>query len=129
MSWATADDYTAWSGSASPGGIEATLRRAENVIKPYLITAVYDTDDEGQPTDTAILAALRDATCAQASEIVKGDASGEMSAAGFSSVGIGSLSLGLKDSSTSFAFSGAITGEVRAILSAAGLLSGVVATY
>jgi len=44
--------------------LDALLRRASRQVDSHIRAAVYATDDNGLPTDTAVEAALRDATCA-----------------------------------------------------------------
>jgi hypothetical protein len=44
--------------------IKSLLRRASNEVDGHIRGAVYDTDDAGMPTATAVSEAVRDATCA-----------------------------------------------------------------
>lgn len=77
-----------------PADPEATrlLTRATELVDIALKTAIYDTDTNGYPTDTTLLGALRDATCAQALWWLQtGDETGV--GAQWSSMSIGSLSL------------------------------------
>lgn len=60
-------DYLAWTGSEdSPTNIVGLLRSASLLVTEETITAFYDVDDTGLPTDTSVLQAFSDATCAQA---------------------------------------------------------------
>lgn len=77
-----------------PAGVSKLLARASQTVDGLLLTAVYDTDDDGYPTAPATVEALRDATLAQASYWVEtGDSTGASDAAG-GSMSIGSVSLG-----------------------------------
>lgn len=84
--YATVDDYVDYTGEpirqpdewamhAGMGGpIEIPPRimsKASLQIDRALIGAVYTTDGAGLPTDTVLIEALRDATCAQARPMVK----------------------------------------------------------
>src|SRR5690606_11718546 len=62
--WA-ASDYALATMPADPEA-QRRLNRAIRIIDAMIITAIYDVDDDGLPTDTKIADALRDATCAQA---------------------------------------------------------------
>ncbi|MCP2261081.1 hypothetical protein LX15_004801 [Streptoalloteichus tenebrarius] len=46
------------------------LTRASEAIDEALVTAIYDTDPVGMPTDPMVRVALRDATCAQVLHIL-----------------------------------------------------------
>lgn len=65
---ATAADLTLWMEKAAPADATAILRGCTTLVLDATKMASYDTDDEtGLATDPIILAALRDATCIQAS--------------------------------------------------------------
>lgn len=65
--YATEAEYATWLGvEEAPAGAATALIRASRAVDQMLLTAVYDVDDDGLPTDTAHAEALRDATCAQA---------------------------------------------------------------
>ena len=70
MAYATIGELTARlpDGLTAPTGAEASrlLDEASAHIDTLLISATYDVDTDGDPTDAAIITALRDATCAQA---------------------------------------------------------------
>lgn len=55
-----------------PAGASQALRDASLTVDMLLVGAVYAVDDEEQPTDPKVIAALRDATCAQAAFKPKG---------------------------------------------------------
>lgn len=65
--YATANDYATWTGGAAPANITALLRSASLLIAEETISAYYDVDTNGAPTNSVAIAAFRDATCAQAS--------------------------------------------------------------
>lgn len=89
--YATRDDLVAYAGTA-PAESDRLLARASELVDFLLITARYDTDDEGYPTCPVIRDALRRATCAQ---VQYWDTTGdETGAAGqYTSTQIGSLVL------------------------------------
>lgn len=65
MAYATMGDLEAFIGAIPREGADRMLERASTLIDACLKTAVYATDGSGNPTDAALLAALRDAACAQ----------------------------------------------------------------
>lgn len=65
--YATSSDYATYTGATAPSGIDRSLAAASLLVETEMLrTAVYDTDDDGLPTDTDVIEAMRDATCAQA---------------------------------------------------------------
>ncbi|WP_437582728.1 hypothetical protein ACSAGD_10710 [Paramicrobacterium sp. CJ85] len=73
--------------------LNAMLRRASTVIDGRLRLSVYDTDEDGYPTDADVSDALKEATCAQAAWFEEtDDVTGADSQSGV--VKIGSVSLG-----------------------------------
>lgn len=65
--YATTQDFENWTGvMPAPDNTELLLRLAGIEVDAMLLTALYDTDGQGMPTDPAVVTALRDATCAQA---------------------------------------------------------------
>lgn len=57
-----------------PHDVDRLLERASELLDDYLRTAVFDVDDDtGLPTDADVIAALRDATCAQVEFWLAGD--------------------------------------------------------
>lgn len=89
--YATTTDYANALHAAPPAGARRALLEASRVVDEMLITAVYDTDDDGLPTDAAVIRTLRDATCAQA-EYAR--ATGDDNATGVADGGIQTFSLG-----------------------------------
>lgn len=94
--YATDADYLAFTGDSMedlPDGMNARLRRASAQVDSHIRAARYDVDDDGNPTDTAIAEALRDATCAYVAYWADtDDITGGEAIAG--PVKIGSVSLG-----------------------------------
>jgi hypothetical protein len=64
--YATPDDLAAWTGTTAPANATALLRSASLLVREATRNCFYATDGTGQPTDTATLAAFKDATTAQA---------------------------------------------------------------
>lgn len=65
MSHATAAELAAWLGSDTPPpDADRLLERASRLIDSH-VTAGYKVDDNGDPSDTQMREALRDATTAQ----------------------------------------------------------------
>lgn len=97
--YATPAEYAAWlypddEEPTPPAGATRALRAASGRIDELLIAAVYDVDEDGLPADADTLAALRDATCAQADyQRASGDVNSTGAAGQWSSVSIGSASL------------------------------------
>lgn len=86
----------------APTGDAATrlLTRASRKVDGMLFAAIYDTDDTDMPTDTEVVQALQDATCATAAWWLEtGDESGTVGR--FQSMSIGSVSLGRQASQQS----------------------------
>lgn len=93
--YATTTDLVTYTGDVAPDGADNLLRRASVFLDAELFRLChYDVDPTtGLPTDTAVAAMMRDATCAQVSwwdEL--GDSTGALGA-GWDSVEIGSVKL------------------------------------
>jgi hypothetical protein len=89
-------------GTTLPDAPEATrlLTSASSVIRRATMTAVYEADTSGYPTDTAIRDAFRRATCAQALWwMLTGDEQGLVSL--YETVSIGSVNLSRRGSGKS----------------------------
>jgi len=65
--------YLEGGAAAVPGDAARLLARASELVDDHIVTAVYDVDANGQPTDVDVAAALRDATCAQVEFWLAGD--------------------------------------------------------
>lgn len=64
--YATAADYAAYSGQTPPPDIDRRLARASELLDAeVLMTAWYNTDSSGLPTDATVAAAFAQAACAQ----------------------------------------------------------------
>jgi hypothetical protein len=118
-------DY-APAGTVIPDDPEATrkLTRASERIDLALISSVYDVDDDGLPTDAEVIAAMRDATCAQALWFMEtGDETG--AAGQYQTVSIGSVNLGRGNSGMSQSRGGQdLAPQADTHLRLAGLLPG-----
>ncbi|MHA3724324.1 hypothetical protein ACXR2T_10635 [Leucobacter sp. HY1910] len=64
--YATETEFEEWLGTTAPHGAARLLRDASLEVDDMLITAVYAVDHDDRPTEPRVIAALRDATCAQA---------------------------------------------------------------
>lgn len=62
--YATSAHLAEWLGVAPPLDSAKQLRDATLEIDFALQTATYDVDDDGEPTDTEVIAAFREACCA-----------------------------------------------------------------
>lgn len=66
--YATEQQLTAWlpTDATLPADPDAALRAASERVDDMLLTAYYAVDEDGMPTDAAVVTALMEATCAQA---------------------------------------------------------------
>lgn len=71
--YATVSECATFAGMADARIDSRIMTRASELIDDYTRTALYDTDDDGFPTDATIAAAFRDATCAQVEFWMAGD--------------------------------------------------------
>lgn len=119
------------SGTAIPDDPEATrlLTSASKHVDRYgLLTAVYDVDDNGLPTDADERDAIRDATCAQALYWLQ--TGGEGGAADqWASVGIGSVNLSRGNAGGATSPAQTLAPQAETELRVAGLLPGSISTY
>lgn len=125
--YATAEDYAAWTGQATPPpDIGRLLARASEDVDSALMTAVYDTDAEGMPTAPDVRAALRDATCAQVEyQQATGD-DGTGAVGRWDSVSLGPVSLSGRKDTAGGAGTLDLAPRADRVLRRAGLLPGVV---
>jgi len=63
--YATLADLQGYLGAPPDSGDDRLLQRASETVDVALIASVYDVDGGGNPTDATVIAALRDAVCAQ----------------------------------------------------------------
>lgn len=92
--YATLSELAAWLRADPPDNAERLLVAASRRVDSALIGAFYAVDDDGLPTDADVIAALRDAVCAQVEwwdEI--GDTTGTGAGGEWSSVSIGKVSV------------------------------------
>lgn len=94
--YATPAQLATWLGpaQASPADPDRALRAASRRVDRMLLTAWYDTDNVGMPTEADVIEALMEATCEQvAHQIRTGDPYGTGSAGAYASLSIGGLAL------------------------------------
>lgn len=67
--YATNADLAAapWLVTDPPTNVARLLAYASQLVRKATRSAVYDTDETGAPTDTAVIAGFKDAVCAQVS--------------------------------------------------------------
>ncbi|MCX5449900.1 hypothetical protein [Streptomyces nigrescens] len=98
--YAAPEALTAWTGQPAPADAERPLARAGEDIDSALLTTVYAVDEDGDPTDPDVCAALNDATCAQVEyQLAAGD-DGTGAGGQWDSVSIGPVSLSGRNSTT-----------------------------
>lgn len=123
--YATAADYTTFTGDPAPEGIESLLYRASRLVESLTITARYTVDADHLPTDALVREAFKDATCAQAAWFDEtGDTSG--ASARYNSMSLGNLSLsggGTGSATNTSASDSRYAPEAVSILRTAGLLN------
>ncbi|WKX70044.1 hypothetical protein [Streptomyces sp. XD-27] len=130
--YATPEQLVAWTRQPAPDAAERLLARASEDIDAALLTAIYDTDTTGFPTDAAVRGALADATCAQVECWLATGSDGITTAEQWDSVSIGPVSLsGRSNVPPSPAVVNGVEIAPRAlrILRGAGLLPGEVITW
>lgn len=92
--YATAAQYQAYSGQTPPADIDRLLARASELIdSDVTMTAWYDTDDAGLPTNTGVAAAFANATAAQVEFWTKGPGEGVDVSGPIQGVSLGALSI------------------------------------
>lgn len=134
--YATSTDLATWTGDTAPANVNNLLRSASILVRNATRAALYDVDSSGKPSDTDILKAFNDATCAQAAmwDAAKIDPSEQgvgVSAPAVVSKSMGGRSVSYADLSGSVTVQQArakqtvtLSAEALAILANAGLLSG-----
>jgi hypothetical protein len=92
--YATSTDLAAYTGSSAPANADALLAKASRFLDSAVFRLCwFVADANGLPTDTVVIAAFRDAVCAQAAWWgALGDSVGAIGA-GYGSVEIGSVKL------------------------------------
>jgi hypothetical protein len=92
--YATAAQYEAYSGQTPPADIDRLLARASELLdSDVLLTAWYDTDDAGLPTNAAVIAAFSNAVSAQVEFWIKGPGESVDVSGPIERVTLGSLSI------------------------------------
>ncbi|MFJ2029431.1 hypothetical protein [Streptosporangium sp. NPDC087985] len=132
MAYATVEDLRTWLSDTPPTGAERMLNRATRYIDNVLLkTSIYDVDEDGQPTDDTVTAALRDACCATVEWWDANGDDGIAAGSDYSNVTAGSISL--SKASRTDPTGGAVdprrAPEAVEILDAAGLLGHAPRTY
>lgn len=121
-----------WKVDLEEAPARSLLRRASIVVEGLTVTARYDVDEDGYPTDVDVSDAMRDATCAQA---VWFDETGDTSGAEgrWQSMSLGSASLTKTGAGTSAGAQSTadsrISPEALTILGTAGLLTGAARSW
>lgn len=124
--YATPEQLTAWTGRPAPADADRLLARASEDVDDALVSAVYDTNDAGMPTDPATVQALADATCAQVEyQQATGD-DGTGAAGRWDSVSIGPVSLSGRKDGPAAAGDVDLAPRAYRVLRRAGLLPGVI---
>lgn len=67
MLYATTEDLVSHLGTDTPDNSVPYLRRASQLVRAATVSAYYDVDEDGLPTDAATLAAFKEATLEQVS--------------------------------------------------------------
>ncbi|MEU6279732.1 hypothetical protein [Streptomyces sp. NPDC047028] len=62
--YATVEQLADYLDTAAPANATKLLRDASSALDDALLTAIYDTDDAGMPTDTDVIEAFTEAVCA-----------------------------------------------------------------
>jgi hypothetical protein len=120
--------YLEGAGVAEPASVAWWLTRAEQQVDRMLLTAVYDVDLDGLPTDDAVAEALKQATLAQAHYmLVVNDPTGSKDR--YASYSIGSVSVSRGAATSGATSSSAYSPVAQDILRSAGLLPGYVQAW
>lgn len=135
VSYATVADLVPKYIAVEPADAELLLERATILVDDNIVCAIYETDEDGLPTDAALVTALMRAVCEQvAAWKASGVEDGTGAAAQWANVSIGSASLGRRSTSGGGAAGGGSAADCLApqpakILRLAGLLGQEPYTY
>lgn len=128
--YATSGDLATWTGAAAPDNATTLLRTASLLVRKATRAAIYNVDSTGAPTDTDVIDAFRDATCAQAAAMDANDVDPLAGQAGASqevaSTSIGSASVSFANGSADTSAADLLSdlcSEAAMILGEAGLLN------
>ncbi|MFF8095689.1 hypothetical protein [Streptomyces sp. NPDC016675] len=124
--YATPEQLTAWTGNPAPADAERQLSRASEDVDDALLTACYRTNEQGMPTDPAIVQALADATCAQVEYREESGDDGTGAVGRWGSVSLGPVSLGDRRDATGDPTEVDLGPRAHRALRRAGLLPGVI---
>jgi hypothetical protein len=124
--YATPEQLTAWTGRPAPADAERLLARASEDVDSALLTALYDTDAAGMPTDPAVVQALADATCATVEYREESGDDGTGAAGRWGSVSLGPVSLGDRRDAAGDPDDVDLGPRAHRVLRRAGLLPGVI---
>lgn len=127
--YATPEALAVWLGVPAPPEAERLLARAGEDIDSALLTAIYCVDDDGDPTDPQIAAALGSATCAQVEHWLAAGDDGTGAAGKWDSVSIGPVSLSGRAASASGASGVELAPRAARALRRAGLTPGRVMAW
>ena len=130
--YADGDDLAAWMGlDDPPDGATPKLRSAAIAVRKATLLAVYAVDTAGLPTNTDVLDAFRDATCAQAAALITAGidtlggpaaATGPVTAQSIGTASITYATAATTADTRAALAAGHLTAEAMDILRAAGLL-------
>jgi hypothetical protein len=121
--YATTTDLADFLRAAPPLNAELLLGNVTRYMDDeVLLTAVYDVDEDDEPTDTKVIKALKEACCAYAKWWDKQGIDGEDAAQQYTSVSAGSISIGKATGTTGRPADPRVSSEAVGILWRAGLL-------
>ncbi|MGW0933320.1 hypothetical protein [Streptomyces sp. NPDC002644] len=123
--YATPDQLAAYTGQPAPADAERLLLRASQDIEAVTVTAVYDTDAVGLPTDPDIAEAMSTAVCAQVEWRAATSDDGTGAVGQWDSVSIGPVSMSGRRSGGASDGVG-LAPRAEQALRTAGLMPGVV---
>ncbi|MET9690144.1 MULTISPECIES: hypothetical protein [unclassified Streptomyces] len=129
LPYATPEALAGWLGTPAPPDAERLIARAGEDIDSALLTAIYPVDDDGDPLDSTIAAALASATCAQVEYWLAAGDDGTGAAGKWDSVSIGPVSLSGRAASTSGASGVELAPRAARALRRAGLAPGRVIAW
>lgn len=131
MGYATPTDLQDYNGGATPpADAQVRLDRASDSVDELLLTAVYDVDSNGMPTEPDVLAACTKAACAIAQHRIDNGLKANGAPAAYDNVKIGSVQLARRASSGSSSAAADRYGpDAYGILQRAGLLPGLARSY
>ncbi|XXZ49907.1 hypothetical protein AAGT00_16550 [Streptomyces cavourensis] len=127
--YTTPEQLAAWLGTAAPPDAERLIARAGEDIDSALLTAIYPVDDDGDPLDPEIAAALGSATCAQVEYWLAAGDDGTGAAGKWDSVSIGPVSLSGRSASAAGASGVELAPRAARTLRRAGLEPGRVMAW